>query len=61
MNSCLSRLRLLLAMHVGYQRNVDQSKVFVADAELELAHSLDEGSGFDIAHGASELCAAANL
>jgi len=47
--------RLLFAMHVWDKRHVDQSKVFVTDAELKLAHCLDERGRFDITHGTSQL------
>lgn len=42
-------------MHVGNEGNVDKGKVVVTNAELELTHSFDEGSGFDIANGSTEL------
>jgi hypothetical protein len=56
MHGSLCRFRFLFTVHVGYERDVDERKVVVADAELELAHGLYEGCGFDIAHCAAELC-----
>lgn len=54
-NSRLSGLRLLLAVDVGDKGDVDEREVVVSDAELKLAHSFDEGSGFDVADCATEL------
>ena len=34
---------------------MDQTKVFAADTELELAHGLDEGGRFDVADCSAEL------
>ena len=48
-------LCLLLAVHVGYERDVDQSEVFVPNTELELAHGLDEWCGFDVTDGSAKL------
>ena len=55
MHSRLRGLRLLLAVDVGDKGDVNEREVVVSDAELELAHSFDEGSGLDVAHGATEL------
>ena len=55
MNSRLGRLGLLFPVHVGNQRDVDESKVLIADAELELPHSFDKWCRFDIAHSTTEL------
>ena len=54
-NGGLGRFGFLFAVHVGYERDVDEGKVVVAYPELELAHGFYEGCGFDIAYGASEL------
>ena len=51
----LGRLRFLFAVHVGNEGDVDEGKVVVADAELELTHGFYEGCGLDVADGASEL------
>jgi hypothetical protein len=51
----LGRFRLLFPTNDGDQTDIDQSKVLDPDPELELSHGLDKGSGFDIAHGPSEL------
>lgn len=51
----LGGLRLLLAVHVGDERDVDLREVLVANAELELAHRLDERRALDVAHCATEL------
>jgi hypothetical protein len=55
MHSRLCRLRLLLAVQIGDERDVDEGKIGGADAELELAHGFNERFGFDVAHGASKL------
>jgi hypothetical protein len=55
MHGSLCWFCLLLAMHVRDERYVNQSKVFVAYAELKLAHCLDERSRFNITHGSSKL------
>jgi len=51
----LSRLGLLLAMHVRNERDMDLGKVVMAHAKLELTHSLDERRAFDIANSPAEL------
>jgi hypothetical protein len=51
----LRRLRLLLAAHDGHERDVDEGKVLLSDAELKLAHGLDEGRALNVAHRAAEL------
>ena len=48
-------LCLLLAVHVGYERDVDQSEVFVPNTELELAHGLDEGGRLNVTDSAAQL------
>jgi hypothetical protein len=45
----------LLAVHVGDKRHMDERKVVVADAELELPHGLYERRGLDVADGPPEL------
>ena len=55
----LGRLGLLLSANDGDERDVDESKVFVADSELELTESFDKGCRLDVADGASELCLSA--
>jgi hypothetical protein len=45
----------LLAVEVGNQRNVDEGKVIVSNAELELTHGFDERSGFDVSDCTAEL------
>ena len=55
MHGGLGGLRLLLTVHVGHERDVDECKVVVADAELELTHGFDEGGGFDVTNCAAEL------
>ena len=54
-DSCLSWLRLLLPMHIRYERYMDQSKIIVTDAELELPHGLYEGCRLDVTDGSTEL------
>ena len=51
----LCRLRLLLTVHVGHERDVDQSEVFVPNTELELAHGLDEGGRLNVTDSAAQL------
>jgi hypothetical protein len=51
----LRRLCFLLAVHVRDERDVDERKVLVADAELELSHRLYERRGLDIADRSAEL------
>lgn len=55
-DSGLSRLRLLLAVHIDDERNVDERKVVWSDAELELTHRLDEWRRLDVTDCSSELC-----
>lgn len=55
MDGGLRWLRLLLTVHVGDKRNVNESEVFVADAELELTHGLDKGCGLDVTHSPAKL------
>jgi hypothetical protein len=55
MYSGLRWFRLLFAVHVWDKRHVNQSKIFVADAELKLAHCFDERGRFDVTYGASQL------
>jgi len=55
MHGRLCRLRLLLAVQIGDERDVDKGEIGGADAELELAHGFDERCGFDVANGSSEL------
>jgi hypothetical protein len=45
----------LFSANNGDERDVYQSKILVADSELELTHSLDERHRLDIAHCASQL------
>jgi len=54
-DTSLGRLGLLLAADNGDERDVDEGKVVVADAELELAHGLDEGSRLDVTNGTTKL------
>jgi hypothetical protein len=53
----LSRLGLLLAnrSNCGDQRDVDQGKVIVTDAKLELPHGLNKGCRLNVSDSASEL------
>ncbi len=51
----LSRLGLLLAADDRDERDIDQCKVLMADAELELAHRLDERRALDVADSSAEL------
>jgi hypothetical protein len=46
----------LLPVHVRDKRYVNQGKVFVTDAKLELTHRLDEGGRLDVTDRASKLC-----
>lgn len=55
MHSRLCRLRFLLAVQIGDERNVDEGKIGGADAELELAHGFDKWRRFDVADRSSEL------
>lgn len=48
-------LRLELAVDGGDETDMDERKVVVSDAELELAHGLDEGCGLDVSDRATEL------
>ena len=54
-HSCLRRLCFLLSMHIRNERDVDERKILVADAELELPHRLDKGRGLDIANCSAKL------
>lgn len=54
-DSCLGRLCLLLSADDGHQADVNECKVFLADAELELTHGLDERRAFNVTHGTAEL------
>ena len=54
-HSCLGRLCFLLSVHVRNERDVDERKVLVTDAELELPHRLDEGCRLDIANRSAKL------
>lgn len=47
----------MLAADDGDERDVDKSKVFMADSELELTHGLDERHRFNITNGTTELIA----
>lgn len=51
----LGRLGLLLSSNDGDEGDVQNSEVLVPDPELELSHSLDEGSRLDVSDGSSEL------
>lgn len=51
----LGGFRLLLTAKVGDQGDVDESKVVVANTELELTHGLDERSRLNVTNGTSEL------
>jgi len=42
-------------MHIRYKRDMDERKVLVANAELELPHRLYEGRGFDITNRSAQL------
>lgn len=55
MHGRLCRLRLLLSVQIGDERDVDKGEIGGADAELELPHGFDERCGFDVANGSSEL------
>lgn len=55
MDSRLSRFCFLLAVHVGYERDMDEREVFVPDSKLELTHGFDERSRFDVTDGTTEL------
>lgn len=56
-DTSLGRLGLLFtnSSNNRHERDVNQEKVVVSDAELELAHGLDERSRLDVADGAAEL------
>ena len=51
-NALSSALALL---HIGNKRDVNKCKVIVSHTELELAHRLNEGGGFDITHSSAKL------
>jgi hypothetical protein len=51
----LGGLGLLLAVHVGDEGHMNEGEVVVADAELELTHSLHERRRFNVTDGPSEL------
>jgi hypothetical protein len=51
----LGRLGLELSTDGGDEGNVDEGEVVVPDAELELAHRLNERGRLDVAHGSTEL------
>jgi len=55
MDCGLGRLRFLLAVHIWHERDVDECKVFITNAELELSHCFDEGGRFDVAHCTTQL------
>lgn len=55
MNGCLCRFCLLLAVHIGDERDVDKGEVVVPDAELELPHRFNEWGGFDVADRSAKL------
>ena len=55
MHGGLGGLGLLLAVHVGDEGDMDERKVFVANAELELAHGFYERRGLDVPDRPSEL------
>jgi hypothetical protein len=46
---------LLLAMHVRDERHVNQGKVLMTDAKLELTHRLDKRGRLDVTDGTSKL------
>jgi hypothetical protein len=54
-HSRLCRLCLLFSMHIRYERDMDERKVLVANAELELPHRLYKGRGFDITNRSAQL------
>ena len=54
-NCCLCWFRFLFAVHIGNQGDVDESKVLVAYAELELSHSFDKWRGLNITNSSAEL------
>lgn len=54
-NGRLGRLGLELAVDRGDERDVEEGKVVLADAELELPHRFDEGRRLDVANSAAEL------
>ncbi|SRR6266404_5139185 len=54
-DSCLRGFCFLLPMHVRHKRDVDERKVLVANAKLELPHRLHKGRGLDIANSSAEL------
>lgn len=51
----LSRFCLLLAVHIGDKRYVDEGEVLVSDAELELPHGFDEWRRLDITDSTAQL------
>lgn len=54
-DGCLRGLRLLLAVHIRHQRNMNQSKIAGANAKLELTHCFHERCTFDVADGPAKL------
>ena len=55
MHGGLCRLRLLLAVHVRDERNVNQREVFVANPELELPHGFYEWRRLNVSDRPPEL------
>ena len=55
MHSRLRRFRLLFTMHVGDERYMNERKVVVTDAKLELTHRFDERCRFDISDSTAKL------
>lgn len=54
-SASLGRLSLLLTADDRNERDVDKREVLVANAELELAHGLDEGGRLDVTNCTAEL------
>ena len=54
-HGCLCWLGLLFAVHIGHKGDVNERKVFMSNAELELAHGFHKRSRFNIANRATKL------
>lgn len=54
-DACLRRLRLLFTANDWDEGDVNERKVFVANAELELTHSLNEGRRLNVTNGSTKL------
>ena len=55
MDGGLCGVWLLLAMHVGDQGDMDESKVLVSDTELELSHCFYEWRRFNVTDSTTQL------